>query len=139
MRRRLSIRARWTCLAALVASGVAACSDAGQRQLSPLAQEGRRVYQNVCIACHNGDPTQEGSAGPAVAGSSRELVEARLLRAEYPPGYTPKRPGHTMPRLEYLADKIDALTAYLAEVGPASPGAAGTPGDAPAPAGAPTG
>jgi len=137
VRRRRATRARWTCLTALVASCVAACSDSGGRQLSPLAQEGRRVYQNVCIACHNGDPTQDGSAGPAIAGSSRELIEARVLRAEYPPGYTPKRPGRAMPRLDYLADKIDPLAAYLAEVGPASAGAAGAPAAKP-PGAAPT-
>lgn len=108
-------------LAALVAGCAAACSDAGRGSLSPLALQGERVYRNVCIACHNGDPTQDGSAGPAIAGSSRELIEARVLRGEYPPGYTPKRPGNAMPRFEYLADQVDALAAYLAEVGHVAP------------------
>jgi mono/diheme cytochrome c family protein len=133
------MRARWIGLTALVASGAAACSDAHQPELSPLAQEGRRVYQNVCIACHNGDPNQDGSAGPAIAGSSRELIEARVLRAEYPPGYTPKRRGHVMPRLPYLADKIDALAAYLAEVNRGGAGAAGAPAKPSSAGGAPTG
>jgi hypothetical protein len=40
-----------------------------------------------------------------------------VLRGEYPPGYTPKRPGSTtMPRFEFLADKIPAIAAYLGEV-----------------------
>ena len=110
----------------MAALAAAACSDTGKHELSPLAQEGQHTYQSVCIACHNGDPNQDGSAGPAIAGSSRELIEARVLRASYPPGYTPKRPGNAMPRLEYLADKIDALAAYLAEVVPSAP-----PADAP--------
>jgi mono/diheme cytochrome c family protein len=129
--RRRATRALRLFPAVLAACCAAACSDrAGQHALSPLAEQGRRTYQSVCIVCHNGDPTQDGAAGPAIAGSSRELLEARVLRGEYPPGYTPKRPGAAMPRFEYLADQIDALAAYLAEVGPAS---------APAPGGTPTG
>ena len=93
-----------------------ACSPA-QSQLSPLASEGEKVYQNVCIACHNGDPNRDGALGPANAGSSAELLSAKVLRGEYPPGYTPKRPGSTtMPPFPYLADKIPALAAYLEEV-----------------------
>jgi len=112
-------------LLALIACGSAACSSSAE--LSPLAQQGQRVYQNVCIACHNGDPTQDGSAGPAIAGSSRELIEARVLHASYPPGYTPKRQSNAMPRFEYLSDQIDALAAYLAEVPRAKQAAAGAP------------
>jgi len=100
---------------ALAACLALACSDRAQSSASsPLVEEGRRVYQNVCVACHSGDPNQDGAVGPAIAGASRELLEARVLRAEYPPGYTPKRPGNAMPRFEFLADQIDALTAYLA-------------------------
>ena len=40
---------------------------------------------------------EDGSVGPAVAGASRELIEAKVLRGEYPPGYTPKRPGGAGP------------------------------------------
>ncbi|HXK26337.1 MAG TPA: cytochrome c [Myxococcota bacterium] len=109
----------------LIACGSAACSSSAD--LSPLAQQGQRVYQNVCIACHNGDPTQDGSAGPAIAGSSRELIEARVLHAAYPPGYTPKRQSNVMPRFEYLSDQIDALAAYLAEAPRARQAAAGAP------------
>jgi len=83
--------------------------------LSPLAQEGKRIYLNVCIACHNGNPNRDGSPGPAIAGASRELLEARVIRGEYPPGYTPKRSTAAMPRMEFLADKIDAFAAYLVE------------------------
>ena len=95
-----------------------ACSgepDPGARPRDPLAVEGERVYQNVCIACHHGNPAKDGSLGPAIAGSPRALIEAKVLRGEYPPGYTPKRETRAMPRFEYLADRIDALAAYLAE------------------------
>jgi mono/diheme cytochrome c family protein len=60
-------------------------------------ERGKRVYVANCIACHNPDPTREGTLGPAVAGSSLALVEARVLRGEYPPGYTPKRSSALMP------------------------------------------
>ncbi|HEX5067791.1 MAG TPA: cytochrome c [Myxococcota bacterium] len=110
------MHASWKTFGLLLVLGTA-CSDSGRTELSPLAQQGQRVYQNVCIACHNGDPTKDGSAGPAIAGSSRELIEARVLRASYPPGYTPKRPGNAMPPFPYLAKDIDALAAYLGEVG----------------------
>jgi mono/diheme cytochrome c family protein len=94
-----------------------ACSPGNERPLSDLAREGEKVYQNVCIACHNGNANLDGALGPANAGASAELLAAKVLRGEYPPGYVPKRPGsNTMPRFEYLADQIPALAAYLAEV-----------------------
>lgn len=67
-----------------------------------------------CIACHSQVPAQDGALGPAVSGSSYELLEARVLRAEYPEGYTPKRESRVMIALPHLAQDIDALTAYLA-------------------------
>jgi mono/diheme cytochrome c family protein len=103
-------------LAVLGLLGVA-CSRSDDKQLSGLAREGEKVYQNVCIACHNGNPNLDGALGPANAGASAELLTAKVLHGEYPPGYTPKRPGSaTMPHFEYLADKIPALAAYLGEV-----------------------
>ena len=118
-------KTRWTTLVAMLA---VACSDAPDASnTSPLVEQGRRVYQNVCIACHAGDPTKDGAVGPAIAGASRELLEARVLRAEYPPGYTPKRAGNAMPRFEYLADQIDALAAYLAAAAETGPTAAPPP------------
>jgi mono/diheme cytochrome c family protein len=103
-------------LAALTIAALA-CSnaerDAGNRD--PLAVKGERVYLNVCVACHHANPAEDGSVGPAIAGSSRELLEAKVVRGEYPPGYTPKRPSAAMPPFAYLADQIDALHAFLDE------------------------
>jgi mono/diheme cytochrome c family protein len=94
-----------------------ACAPADDHKLSELAREGEKIYQNVCIACHNGNPNLDGALGPANAGSSVELLTAKVLHGEYPPGYVPKRPGSAaMPHFEYLADKIPALAAYLGEV-----------------------
>jgi len=102
--------------AALLAIG---CSEqtsapaAGGSEQAAAVKRGRQIYENVCIACHNGDPTQPGSLGPPLAGSSRELVEAKVLRGAYPPGYTPKRPGQAMPRYEYLSGRLGDVAAYL--------------------------
>lgn len=79
-----------------------------------LAKRGRSVYMANCIACHSPNPAQDGALGPAVAGASRELIEARVMRSEYPDGYTPKRPSKVMIALPHLGGEIDALTAYLA-------------------------
>jgi mono/diheme cytochrome c family protein len=90
-----------------------ACTSQPQAPADPLAERGRSVYVQQCIACHNVDPAQNGALGPAIQGSSRELLEARVLHAAYPPGYTPKRTTTTMVALPQLADDIDALAAYL--------------------------
>ena len=70
---------------------------------------------NVCIACHNGDPNEDGALGPPIAGSSLELLEAKVLRAEYPEGYVPKRAGIVMPKFEYIEEKLPDLAAFLAD------------------------
>lgn len=74
---------------------------------------GRVTYNANCIACHAMDPTQDGALGPAVAGSSVELIEARILRGEYPTGYAPKRQTRVMVPLPHLQDKLPELVAYL--------------------------
>jgi mono/diheme cytochrome c family protein len=81
---------------------------------SPAAVEGRRVFIANCASCHNVNPKLDGSLGPAIAGSSRVLIEARVLHQAYPPGYRPKRGTHLMRPLPWLAPKIDDLTAFLA-------------------------
>jgi len=88
------------------------CSKPGPET---AADRGRRVYLANCIQCHNPDPTRPGSQGPELAGSSRELIENRVLRLAYPPGYKPKRTTNAMRAMPYLAPKIDDLAAYLAE------------------------
>jgi mono/diheme cytochrome c family protein len=98
-----------------LALGALGCKPAEPAGLSELALQGQRVYQNVCIACHNGNPALDGSVGPANAGASVALLEAKLLRGEYPEGYTPKRATVVMPKFEYLKDQIPSLHAYLNE------------------------
>ncbi len=94
------------------AAGVAApAADAA------LVARGRSQYQSVCIACHNPDPTRDGAVGPALAGASLELLRAKVLRNEYPPGYTPKRDTLNMVPLPFMEKELPAVAAYLQSVG----------------------
>jgi mono/diheme cytochrome c family protein len=95
-------------LALAVAAG--GCSDAG---LSPVAERGRQTYLANCVACHNTDPAQAGPVGPALKGSPRALLEAKVLNGSYPPGYTPKRPTKVMVPIPAVAPEISALAEYL--------------------------
>ena len=96
-------------------------SSASQQpsQISPEAEKlnlitrGQKVYSQNCVACHNPNPKQDGAVGPAIYGSSLELVSARVLRAAYPPGYKPKRPTGQMPAFAGLEKEIPALHAFL--------------------------
>ena len=100
-----------TTLCAVIASGLlSACS---QEQLSPLAQRGQQVYLGQCISCHNVEPTTPGAVGPPIKGSSGALLEAKVLKGAYPPGYEPKRPTKVMPPMPQLAGDLPALAEYL--------------------------
>lgn len=106
---------RGSALTAALLLSALACADGEDKGLSELARRGEAVYKNVCIACHAADPTQDGSLGPAIAGSSLELLQAKVLRGEYPPGHTPKRPTLSMPVFAYVEKDLPALAAYLNE------------------------
>jgi mono/diheme cytochrome c family protein len=96
-----------TLVLGLLAAG---CGDgAGSAQ----AERGRRVYLAQCIACHASDPSQPGPVGPPVKGASQALLEAKVVRGSYPPGYAPKRPTAVMPPMPAVAPDIPALAAYL--------------------------
>jgi mono/diheme cytochrome c family protein len=79
-----------------------------------LLKRGQQVYAINCTACHSPEPTLAGPVGPAVAGSPLALLEAKVLRNEYPPGYTPQRDTQAMVALAHLEPDLPALAAYLA-------------------------
>ena|ERR1044071_7604169 len=76
-------------------------------------KRGRAVFLANCVACHNNDPAKDGPIGPAIKGSPQELIEARVLKSSYPPGYKPKRTTKVMPQFPFLKSEIPYLTAYL--------------------------
>jgi mono/diheme cytochrome c family protein len=79
----------------------------------PAVNRGKQAYLGTCIACHNMNPATDGAVGPAIKGASKELIAARILKAEYPPGYAPKRVTHLMPAQPQLANSVDDLAAFL--------------------------
>jgi mono/diheme cytochrome c family protein len=87
----------------------------GAADTPDLVARGRSVYQSACTACHAPDPARPGPIGPEIAGSSLELLRAKVLRNEYPPGYAPKRDTRAMVPLPYVEPDLPALAAYLRE------------------------
>jgi mono/diheme cytochrome c family protein len=77
------------------------------------AAKGKQVWLSQCVACHNADPGKDGPIGPAVRGSSRDLLDARVVHGTYPAGYTPKRDSKVMPPRPDLVASVPDLAAYL--------------------------
>lgn len=98
-------------VALTLAPWLAACSE--PRADSPVVARGRQVYLTQCAVCHGDDPARGGPMAPAVKGSSRELLEAKVLRGTYPPGHRPKRSTRLMPPIPGLAADVPALVAFL--------------------------
>ncbi len=96
---------------------LAACGEQKQAGLAPAGagdpEVGRQVYLAQCTMCHGSDPARRGSVGPPVKGASKELLEARILRAAYPSGYTPKENTAVMQPMPHLAANVGDLAAYL--------------------------
>jgi mono/diheme cytochrome c family protein len=101
-------------LALWMLGALMACSDDAAESKDPAYARGQNIYRNVCIACHHANPSQPGIIGPAIANASLELLEAKVLRGEYPEGYTPQRSTKQMPPLQYLEANLGDLAAYLA-------------------------
>jgi mono/diheme cytochrome c family protein len=99
----------WIAVAGLV---LVACSDGSS--LSPAAQRGREVYVAQCVACHHpSDPAKPGALGPPIKGTPKPVLEAKVVKGTYPPGYTPKRDSRVMQPMPALAPEIDALAEFL--------------------------
>lgn len=76
-------------------------------------KRGGQVYMQHCAACHGPDPAQDGPVGPRIKGATRALIEARVLRGGYPPGYRPKRATKLMPPLPQLDVELSHIAAFL--------------------------
>ena len=74
---------------------------------------GKAIYNLNCISCHNLDPKKQGSIGPQIYGSSKELLSKKILFGKYPKNYKPKRSGGAMPIMPNLDKEITNLHAFL--------------------------
>ncbi len=94
------------------------CSKQAPEYLSEEGKKGWKVYQKECTICHHQNPNLPGltnPSGPAITGSSEELVSMRVLKGKYPKGYTAKQEGNSMTVLPHLKNDIGVLTKYLQE------------------------
>ncbi len=108
----LEAAARFVAVVALVATS--ACSGDSDSSADPAVARGETIYRNICVVCHNADPNEQGTMGPAIARATRDVLEAKVLRGEYPAGYTPARETHQMPQFEYLEPNLDDIEAFIA-------------------------
>ena len=74
---------------------------------------GKAIYNLNCISCHNLDPKKQGSIGPQIYGSSKELLSKKILFGKYPKNYKPKRSGGAMPIMPNLDKEMTNLHAFL--------------------------
>ncbi len=103
----------WTVSGALALGAIViACSEDGGENAARL-KRGKVVYDTNCSACHAREPAEPGPVGPPIAASSMELLEAKVLRNEYPPGYTPQRETQVMIPLAHLEKDLAAIYAFL--------------------------
>ncbi len=100
-------------LSLFVMAGCGGDEGGSQSEMQRQAKRGRAVFLANCVACHNNDPSRDGPIGPAIRGSSQELLTARVLSSKYPPNYRPKRSTNIMPQFPFLKDDIPNLVAYL--------------------------
>ncbi|MDD9828367.1 MAG: cytochrome c [Deltaproteobacteria bacterium] len=106
-------------LALCGALGAWACSQAEPDSQDALLRRGAAIYRISCGACHHAQqPGRAGPIGPPLAGASMELLEAKVLRNEYPPGYQPLRDTNSMIALPHLAPDLPALHAFLQAAAP---------------------
>lgn len=105
-------------LAAAAVLLLARCGPPEPDYLSEQAKEGRAVFIAFCMACHGEDPSKDTLLGPAILGSSEELLLLRVRDTKYPPGYKPKRDTALMVPIPAAVPKVPQLAAFLREFRP---------------------
>ena len=82
-----------------------------------LVAQGKVIYESNCISCHNKNPSEKGSIGPAQAETPWEVVKVKVVTGRYPealpPGYVPQRTTKAMRAFPKLEGELPAIWAYL--------------------------
>ncbi|MEC3966356.1 c-type cytochrome [Flagellimonas halotolerans] len=85
-----------------------------------LADEGQRIYNTYCIACHQADGKGDGSRYPPLAGSDwvtgdkTRLIKAVLEGLEGPVTVNGKTYDDVMPKMDFLSDEdIAKVLTYI--------------------------
>ena len=83
--------------------------------LSPeqLVARGKLIYAQNCISCHNVNPKEAGTVGPALLQDSQEVLRFKIVGGASPAGYKPQRSTAIMPLFPQLEKEIPAIEAYL--------------------------
>lgn len=75
--------------------------------------DGQKLYNRSCTSCHSSNPKFE-AFGPAIHGSSYDLLYNKVKLGKYPEGYKPKRQSKVMPIFSHLTEEeIKQLHLYL--------------------------
>ena len=76
-------------------------------------KDSKTLFISKCAMCHNVNPTKPGSIGPAISGSSLELITLKTQKRQYPKGYVPKRKTKVMPIVKLTEKEIKSIHSYL--------------------------
>lgn len=92
-------------------------AEAAPEVTPELIAKGKTIYVANCLQCHNKDPREKGSIGPAQADTPWEVVKHKVVTGRYPealpPGYTPQRTTKAMRAFPKLEGDLPAIWAYL--------------------------
>lgn len=91
--------------------------EAAPESTPALVAQGKVIYEANCLSCHNKNPSQPGSIGPAQAFTPWEVVKVKVVTGRYPkalpPGYTPARTTKAMRAFPKLEKDLPAIFSYL--------------------------
>lgn len=86
---------------------------------SPLAGEGRRIFEEGCSSCHGFDGRGVEGQGPSLVGAGEGAADFYLRTGRMPLGQVGDQPLRGPPR--YSDGQIRALDAYVGSLGPGPP------------------
>jgi ubiquinol-cytochrome c reductase cytochrome c subunit len=86
---------------------------------TPLAEEGRRLFEEGCSSCHGFDGDGEPGQGPSLHGAGEAAADFYLRTGRMPLSQVGEQPLRGKPR--YTEGQIRALDAFVGSLGPGPP------------------